>query len=117
MSANNILIIEEGKDGQFRGYDLDVDAGKVGLPTPVFRALSLTSAIKKAELYCNDNIVEYNYRVSFFQDDDLIYLIQSYIKHSDNGSEPCSIAYDQICDCENGRIVCKLIRQWYIGRK
>jgi hypothetical protein len=32
---------------------------------PVFIATSLEAAIKKAELYCTENPVEYNYRVKF----------------------------------------------------
>jgi hypothetical protein len=71
MNANNMLMIEQGCDAKFRGFDrsmdekLDPTVRMSRWVTPVFIATSLETAIKKAELYCTENPVEYNYRVKF----------------------------------------------------
>lgn len=60
--SDNVLIIEQGKDFKFRGFERCLGS-EFHNPQPVFVEASLESAIKKAETYCNENIVRYNYRV------------------------------------------------------
>lgn len=72
MSADNILIILQKKN-RWRGYDVSAsdDDYKRDLKKSQikFEAYSLEDAIKKAQIYCDDNLVEYNYRIEFEEEE------------------------------------------------
>jgi hypothetical protein len=61
MSANNILYILKNKKGEWIIEEHDVDTGAIFGKFPP--SLTLQEAIKKANEYCENNVVEYGYKV------------------------------------------------------
>jgi hypothetical protein len=72
MSADNILIILQKKN-RWRAYDVSAsdDDYKRDLKKSQikFEAYSLEEAIKKAQYYCDENFVEYNFRIEFEEEE------------------------------------------------
>jgi hypothetical protein len=63
MSADNYLAIRKEKDGKFRAYDLSASChyNDKMCKHSVFEANTIEEAVRKAQQYCWDNIVEYGY--------------------------------------------------------
>ncbi len=66
MSANNILIIEEQKDGSFIGYDRSAEGEyREGEGFLAFVSTNERAAIEAAQEYMKTEIVEYGFHFLF----------------------------------------------------
>ena len=66
MSANNRLVIWKYSGGRYKGYDIDVEIEPIteevlSTHCPVFTTPSESNAIRLAEAYITNNMVEYGY--------------------------------------------------------
>ena len=71
MSANNIIIIKEQKDGTYVAYDRCVEqqSEREEEGRKVFEAVDERDAVLKAQEYMKEEIVEYGYYFSFLPND------------------------------------------------
>jgi len=72
VSANNILIIRPVKShivvDEWEACEMMAEEGSEG--TPIFKADSVEDAIRKAEAYMQEEIVEFGYRICFPKNDE-----------------------------------------------
>ncbi len=61
MSANNTLRIFKEEDGKFRAYDECIEVGST-CGRSVFVAETVEEAVKKAQDYMCEEVVEFGYR-------------------------------------------------------
>jgi hypothetical protein len=63
MSEDNYLAIRKEKDNKFRAYDLSAscDHSDKACKHSVFEADTVEEAVKKAQDYCWNNMVEYGF--------------------------------------------------------
>ena len=69
MSADNYLLIVEGKDGVFRAYMQFASSEEEFLGNILFEAKDVKEAVLKAQQYAREEFVEYGYYFRFYKEE------------------------------------------------